>query len=286
MPRHPVIIVHGGADEWPTGAEPGRVACRAAALAGMSILEAGGTALDAATAAVCVVEDDPACNAGTGAVLTNEGTLELDACVMDGSSLRSGAVASLPPFKHPVDIARAVLDDGRYHLLVGDGAARFAAAEGFAACDPDLMITDERRAEFDSGVSFQRGNTVGAVVLDGAGRLAAATSTGGIPGMDAGRVGDVPIVGAGTFADDRAACSCTGEGEAFARACAAFWTTQRARLGAQKAADDSVARVRDRFGGVGGVIVLTCDGTAGIANTATAMPYAVVRLGHTPLVGH
>ena len=125
----PIVVVHGGASEWYSGTGPGRDACRRAAEAGANALAAGGTALDAVIAAVRVVEDDPACNAGTGAVLTSRGTLELDACVMDGASLDSGAVAVLPPFLHPVDIARAVLEDGRYHLLAGDGAAAFARAQ-------------------------------------------------------------------------------------------------------------------------------------------------------------
>ena len=131
------MVVHGGASEWYAGTELGRAACQQAARAGMNALAAGGSALDAVIAAVRVVEDDPACNAGTGAVLTSRGTLELDACVMDGASLASGAVAVLPPFRHPIDVARAVLEDGRYHLLVGEGAAAFARARGFEPCDPD-----------------------------------------------------------------------------------------------------------------------------------------------------
>jgi len=131
----------------------------------METLAAGGGALDAVIAAVRVVEDDPVCNAGTGAVLTSRGTLELDACVMDGASLASGAVAVLPPFRNPIDIARAVLEDGRYHLLAGDGAAAFARARGFTPVDPELMITADRRAEFDGRGSFERGNTAAAASL-------------------------------------------------------------------------------------------------------------------------
>jgi len=273
----PIVVVHGGASEWYAGTSLGRAACRRAAQAGWDTLAAGGTSLDAVIAAVRVVEDDPACNAGTGAVLTSRGTLELDACVMDGASLASGAVAVLPAFRHPIDIARAVLEDGRYHLLVGDGAAAFARARGFTPCDPALMTTPDRRAEFEGRGSFDRGNTVGAVARDANGHLAAATSTGGIAGTDPGRVGDAPLVGGGTYADERAACSCTGDGEAFARACAAFWTVEALASGVQSAAERSVARVLERYGGYGGLILLDKAGDVGIARSASAMPHAIAR---------
>jgi L-asparaginase / beta-aspartyl-peptidase len=273
----PIVVVHGGASEWYAGTSLGCDACRRAARAGWEALAAGGRALDAVIAAVRVVEDDPVCNAGTGSVLTSRGTLELDACVMDGASLASGAVAVLPPFRHPVDVARAVLEDGRYHLLVGDGAAAFARARGFTPCDPELMITADRRAESEGRGRFERGNTVGAVARDANGHLAAATSTGGIAGTDPGRVGDAPLVGGGTYADEHAACSCTGDGEAFARACAAFWTVEHVADGAQAAAERSVARVRERFGGYGGLILLAKTGDVGIARSASAMPHAIAR---------
>ena len=273
----PIVVVHGGASEWYAGTDLGRAACQRAAHAGWESLAAGGTALDAVIAAVRVVEDDPVCNAATGAVLTSRGTLELDACVMDGASLASGAVAVLPPFRHPIDIARAVLEDGRYHLLAGDGAAAFARARGFEPCDPELMITPDRRAEFEGRGRFDRGNTVGAVARDATGRLAAATSTGGMTGTDPGRVGDAPLVGGGTYADEHAACSCTGNGEAFARACAAFWTVENVGDGAQAAAERSVARVLERYGGYGGLIVLDTSGDFGIARSASAMPHAIAR---------
>jgi beta-aspartyl-peptidase (threonine type) len=277
----PIVVVHGGASEWYDGTTPGRAACRRAAQAGWTTMAAGGTALDAVVAAVRVVEDDPVCNAGTGAVLTSRGTLELDACVMDGTSRASGAVAVLPPFRHPVDIARAVLEDGRYHLLVGDGAAAFARARGFKPCDPELMITADRRAESEGRGSFERGNTVGAVARDANGHLAAATSTGGIAGTQPGRVGDAPLVGGGTYADEHAACSCTGDGEAFARACAAFWTVEHVSRGAQTAAQRSVARVLERYGGYGGLILLDRAGGVGIARSASAMPHAIARADGT-----
>ncbi len=285
MPAEPIVVVHGGASEWYAGTSEGRAACTRAATAGWAALAAGGSALDAVIAAVRVVEDDPVCNAGTGAVLTSRGTLELDACVMDGASLASGAVTVLPPFRHPIDIARAVLEDGRYHLLAGDGAAAFARARGFTPCDPALMITPERRAESEGRGSFDRGNTVGAVARDRHGHLAAATSTGGMVGTDPGRVGDAPLVGGGTYADEHGACSCTGDGEAFARACAAFWTVEHVAGGAQTAAERSVARVLTRYGGYGGLILLDKDGDVGIARSASAMPHAIARSDGTVVDG-
>ncbi len=200
---------------------------------------------------------------------------------MDGASLASGAIAVLPAFPHPIDIARAVLEDGRYHLLAGEGAAAFARLRGFRPAAPETMITPERLAEIaPGGARREDGNTVGAVALDRHGNLAAGTSTGGISGTEPGRVGDAPLVGAGTYADDTAACSCTGDGEAFARACTAFWTVEQAKQGVRAAADFSVVRTRDRFGGYGGLIVIDRDGAVGIARTASAMPHAIGRPGH------
>jgi L-asparaginase / beta-aspartyl-peptidase len=280
-PGAPVIAVHAGAGEWSDDADLGLAACAEALAAGLKGLEDGGSALDAVVEAVRVFEDNPECNAGTGGVLTSTGELELDASVMDGAALRSGAVGALPPFEHPVDIARAVLEDGRYHLLTGEGAAKFAQARGFSPGDPSRMITERRKAELRQGI-HTTGNTVGAVALDLRGHLASATSTGGIAGTDPGRLGDTPIVGGGTYADTRAACSCTGHGEAFARACAAFWATEHARAGVQKTAEAVVARVRDDFGGYGGVILLDAHGEVGIARTAANMPHGVATPSAEP----
>ncbi len=269
----PVAVVHAGAGSWSRDREAAVEACRAAATAAQAALLGGGSALDAAVAAVRVLEDDPSTNAGTGATLTRDGTLELDASVMDGATGASGAVATLPPFRHPVEVARAVLTDGRYHLLCGEGAARFAEAVGFAPADPAEMIVEAPR---------DAGNTVGAVALDQEGCLAAATSTGGLAGAVPGRVGDSPIVGAGTYATRQAACSCTGDGEAFARACAAFWTTEHVGQGAQVAAEAALARVRDDFDGLGGLILVDHAGEVAAARTSPCMPHAIV-LGEEPV---
>jgi beta-aspartyl-peptidase (threonine type) len=274
----PVIAVHAGAGEWSDDADDGIAACREALAAGLQLLEGGASALDAVAGAVRVFEDNPRCNAGTGAVLTATGELELDASIMDGASLHSGAVGALPPFEHPVDVARAVLEDGRYHLLIGDGAAQFARARGFIEASPERMITERRRAELRHGI-HATGNTVGAIARDGKGHLASATSTGGIAGTEPGRLGDTPIVGAGTYANGHAACSCTGHGEAFARACAAFWAVEHVGGQVQRAADDAIAMVRDDFGGYGGLILINAAGEVGIARTAANMPHGVGRPG-------
>lgn len=270
----PILVVHAGAGEWSECTDAALAACTEALEAGAPILCSGGSALDAVTGAVRALETNPWCNAGTGAVLTSTGALELDASIMDGSSLRSGAVGALPPFEHPIDVARTVLEDGRYHLLVGDGAARFAEAHGFSRARPDEMIVERRKAELLRGAQ-KTGNTVGAVARDDRGRLASATSTGGIMGTEPGRLGDTPIVGAGTYANTDAACSCTGDGEAFARACAAFRCATTVSRDAQSAAEETLAVVARLFGGRGGLILLGADGGVGIARTATEMPHGI-----------
>src|SRR5690606_33541791 len=216
-PTLPVVVVHGGAGAVPPARRPAHAAgCRLAAEAGLAILTGGGTALDAAMRAVEVLEDDPSFNAGTGACLAEDGSLELDASIMDGRDLRFGAVACLPPFKNPIRIARAVLDDGRHTLYAAEGAARFAREHGFSPADPASMITEAARVRLAQvlagrGDGGWAGGTVGAVACDASGNVAAATSTGGMVAKRGGRVGDTPLPGAGTFADDLAgACSATG----------------------------------------------------------------------------
>jgi len=283
----PVVVVHGGAGFAPEALRPEREeGCREAARAGLGALAAGGTALDAAVAAVAFLEDHPAFNAGHGAALTREGELELDASVMEGRELRAGGVTALPPFPHPIHIARAVLDDGEHVLLAAHGAARFAWAHGFQPAAPDALVTDRARARLHDALTegtakTWAGGTVGAVALDAAGDLAAATSTGGTVGKAAGRVGDSPIVGAGTYADNGlAACSVTGDGEAAMRQLTAL----RACLAAtgatpQNAATETVEELRARYGGLGGLILLGPNGDVGIAKTTETMSHAIARLG-------
>ncbi len=261
----PTIVVHAGAGTWATGTDAAVAASERAAAAGRVVLANGGDAVSAVLHAIRVLEDDPACNAGTGGALTSDGTLELDACIVDGRSGRSGAVGALPPFKHPIDIARAVMDDGRCLLLVADGAVAFARARGFEPSSAAEMIV--RHLDAPSG------NTVGAAALDRSGGLAAGTSTGGIEGKAPGRLGDTPILGAATHADARLACSWTGQGEAIARAHGAFWTSLHAEEGADEAARRALQRVGNEFGGLAGLVALDVHGAVGVHFNTRAMPH-------------
>jgi beta-aspartyl-peptidase (threonine type) len=291
----PVVLVHGGAGDVAQEARAAHAeGCRRAAVEGLAALLATGSSLEAVVRAVEVLEDDPRFNAGTGACLTEEGTLELDASVMEGSSLRGGAVCTLPPFRNPVRIARAVLEDGRHLLYAGEGAARFAREKGFAPADPASMITEPARRRLEAFLaghvgSGWAGGTVGAVACDERGRVAAATSTGGRVGKRVGRVGDTPILGAGTWADDESgAASATGHGEEIIR----FGLTRyacdllRAGLRAQQAAEIAIARFGERVGGVGGLVLVDARGAVGLAHNTETMSWGLARRGEEPACGH
>jgi beta-aspartyl-peptidase (threonine type) len=208
-PVDPVILVHGGAGnpapERVHDETPFHEALAAAVQAAIGAL--GDGALAAAVAAVEHLEDHPRFNAGRGSVPTSDGTVEMDAAAMDGRSGRAGAVAAVRTTRHPVALARAVMDHSAYAMMVGEGADRFAAEQGLDQAEPSWFGTPGEADAIGPG-------TVGAVVLDRDGALAAATSTGGRRGQPPGRVGDSPLIGAGTFADGRRAISMTGDGEA------------------------------------------------------------------------
>ena len=272
------IAVHGGAGrltrdtltpEQDAGARNGLVA---AVAAGSAVLEAGGDAVDAVEAAVRVLEDDPHFNAGRGAVFTHEGTIELDAAIMDGRTRAAGAVAGVTRTRSPVALARAVMADGRHVLLAGPAADAFADTQGLECAAPGWFETEERCRQYDelmaSGDGFDAGmkyGTVGAVARDAAGHLAAATSTGGVTGKRWGRIGDSPVIGAGTWADDRSvAVSCTGSGEYFLRVGVAHEIDARVRLAGEDAGTatrDVLADV-ESLGGTGGAIVVGREGPA------------------------
>ncbi|MEN2787640.1 isoaspartyl peptidase/L-asparaginase family protein [Sphingomonas qilianensis] len=265
------LMIHGGAgqmtrDTLSAGQEAGtRAGLNAALDAGAAVLAAGGAALDAVAAAIRVLEDDPHFNSGRGAALTWDGMAELDAAIMDGRDRRAGAVAGVTTTRHPIDLARAVLDDGAHVLLAGAGANAFSVAHGLPQAEADWFVLPERArqlAEMKAGggtfdVEMKYG-TVGAVACDAHGHVAAATSTGGVTGKRWGRIGDSPLIGAGTYADDRGcAVSATGAGEFFIRAGVGHEIAARVRLtGAslQQAADAVLAEVQ-ALGGTGGVIV-------------------------------
>ncbi len=268
----PILIVHGGAgaiERARFGAERdalARTGLRAALASGHQILAGGGDALTAVEAAVRVLEDDASFNAGRGCALTSDGRAELDAAIMDGSDGRAGAVACVTCLRHPVQAARLVMERTPHVLLVGPGAESFALAQGAERADQDWFITERAREELALVAAKQPPSTqgtVGAVALDGAGRLAAATSTGGVTGKMPGRVGDCPLIGSGTWADQACAISATGKGEAFIRAAFAHTIAMLIAGGSDPgdAARRGLELVR-RYDGDGGCIVLRRDGRA------------------------
>ena len=277
------VLVHGGAGDVKPESIPRHVeGCTVAADEAAAILSAGGSALDAAQRAVEVLERDPHFNAGTGACLNADGLLELDAAIMEGESLRAGGVCALSPFLQPIAIARAVLDDGTVALLAGEGAARFALDKGFARATNEAMTTPNARARLEIARTKGTrdgwaGGTVGAVARDARGHVAAATSTGGRVNKLPGRVGDSPILGAGTYADDDAgACSNTGDGEAVIRVCLAKTAIEWLRTGMHPE-DASRAAIRflgARVGGSGGIILIDRHGQMGFARSTRTMTWA------------
>ncbi len=284
------MVVHGGAgtiaraELTPEKEAEIRGALASALEAGHAVLARGGSALDAAVAAVVILEDSPHFNAGKGAVFTHGGRNELDAAVMDGSALRAGSVAGLTRVKNPVLLARAVMERSPHVMMVGAGAEAFATREGIELVDPSYFFTQSRwdalqralAAERDGGafatdggtssipaVGDARFGTVGAVALDQHGRLAAATSTGGMTNKRFGRVGDAPIIGAGTYANRRCAVSATGHGEYFIRYTVAHDICARVQYAGvllRRAADEVVLGELVKAGGEGGVIAMTADG--------------------------
>jgi L-asparaginase / beta-aspartyl-peptidase len=316
------FAVHGGAWQIPDDeAEAHNRGIRAALATGRRVLEGGGSALDAVTEAIALLEEDPTFDAGIGSVLNTAGQVEMDASIMDGFDLRAGAVACVREVQSPVRLARALLERGRHVFLSGDGAHEAARLLGLPMADPDSFVVERERRRlaaildddrfripdpFDhpearddvgflprlcSGGSPAPGGTVGAVARDHRGRLAAATSTGGAPGKWPGRIGDSPVIGAGTFADDEAgACSATGWGESILRAGLASDAVRRLQpsLGGGPEPPDAVlplhpalaARAailwfRRRVAGLGGVLLMDRCGRVGWAFNTPRMSRGV-----------
>jgi L-asparaginase / beta-aspartyl-peptidase len=272
------IVVHGGAGPLPQDEERARRmrdGAVAAVAAGHAVLATGGSAIDAVEAAVVVLEDDPEFNAGRGAALTEYGRVELDASMMDGSERAAGAVAAVRGVRNPIRAARAVLAEGRHVLLVGAPATEFAATAGLAFEAETWFVTDnQRRALNRNGSADAARGTVGAVARDARGHLAAATSTGGVAGQRLGRVGDSPLVGAGTWADDATvAVSCTGHGESIIRAALAHEVDALLRhrgLSLQESCDEAIAGLA-RYGGDGGLIAVSARGEVAATFSSPAM---------------
>ena len=282
----PVLVIHGGA-----GVEPGdlskdeevaaRKALEAALRAGHAQLKAGRPALDAVGAAITVLEDAPQFNAGRGAVFTHDGRNELDTSLMDGASGKAGAAAGLHRVKNPITLARAIMDRSKHVMMVGDGAEMFAKEQGVALVDPEYFRTEKRWNQLQKALAEEKNaqasntplelpgkayfGTVGALALDAQGHLAAGTSTGGMTNKRYGRVGDSPIIGAGTWADARCAVSGTGWGEFYIRSAAAHEICARVRLAGQsigRAGDAVINDVIPKAGGDGGAIALDAQGVA------------------------
>jgi L-asparaginase / beta-aspartyl-peptidase len=276
----PTIVVHGGAGEDPPeGREARRTGVERAADAGAAVLARGGSALDAVVEAVVVLEDDPHFNAGRGSVLTEEGAVEMDASVMAGERLEAGAVAAVREVANPIRAALAILRDGREVFLVGDPVLALARHHGLRIGGEEWLVTPAARAHWGRR-QVASGNTVGAVAVDARGHTAAATSTGGVTGKRAGRVGDSAVIGAGTYADDRlGAASATGPGEAIIRLGLARVALALVADGrpAGDAARESLAALAARTGAQAGIIVVGPDGTPGTCHTTTAMPVATRR---------
>jgi L-asparaginase / beta-aspartyl-peptidase len=273
------IAVHGGAGAMPRATlsaareQRYRAGLEAALDGGYEVLARGGASLDAVAVAVRILEDDPSFNAGRGAALTRDGAAELDAAIMEGRQLRAGAVASVRHVRNPVDLARRVMEKSRHVLLVGSGAEEFALEEGFTLVPNHYFRTPERLEQLESEQRGERVSdlvpprsqgTVGAVARDAAGNLAAATSTGGLTNKRPGRVGDSPIIGAGTYARNGvAAVSATGHGEYFIRAVAAHHVcaaVQFRGLTLGQAVHELLRQVLPALGGDGGLIAVGADG--------------------------
>src|SRR6185312_1657614 len=274
MAATPMLVIHGGAgviakEVTPEKEKAVRDGLQQALEAGYAQLKAGKPALDAVTAAITLLEDNPNFNAGRGAVFNHDGRNELDAAIMDGASLRAGSVANVHKVKNPILLARAVMEKSPHVMLVGSGAEQFAQSIGIALVEPKYFYTEERWQQLQKALADEKAaaepkktphhGTVGAVALDVNGNLAAGTSTGGMTNKRYGRVGDSPIIGAGTYANTKCAVSATGWGEFYIRADAAHDICARVEYRNEpikQAADDVVLGVIPKLGGDGGVIAL------------------------------
>jgi len=293
-PRGWNVLVHGGAGDVATVERADRSeGCRIAAEAAALLLASGGSALDAVERAVRTLEDDPAYNAGTGACLTLDGHVEHDASIMEGRDLRAGAVCALRGYKNPIAIARAVLEDGLHVFYAAEGAGAFAASAGFARVDEAELVTEAARRKLETVRARGRpenwagGSTVGAVARDARGIVAAATSTGGMAGKRAGRIGDSPVLGAGTYADAAGAASATGTGEAILRVAMSIRAVVALAAGSspERAAAQAVTLLEERAGGRGGIILVDAEGRLGLARNTQTMSWAAVWEGGTPVTG-
>lgn len=278
----PILVIHGGAgveraDMSPEELKAARAAMEEALRAGHAVLASGKPALDAVAATITVLEDAPMFNAGRGAVFTHDGKNELDSSIMDGATGKAGAVAGVHRVKNPIQLARLVMDKSKHVMMVGDGAEAFATEQGVTLVDPSYFRTEKRWQQLQKALKEEASGqahtdletakhfgTVGALALDAQGHLAAGTSTGGMTNKRYGRIGDSPVIGAGTYADTKCAVSGTGWGEFYLRSVAAFNICARVRYGGQDLASAAKAVINEEIpkaGGDGGAIALGADGT-------------------------
>ncbi len=276
------LVVHGGAWDIPDHmVEDCRTGMRTALIDGWSLLQQGGSAIDACERAVMRLEDWPSFDAGVGAHLNRDGRVQLDAILMDGTTLDAGAVAVVERVRNPIRLARLVMETSPHMMIVGPGAEQFALEGGIELCDPeDLVIDRERKlwegwkAESASAGRIGGKGTVGAVAIDMYGNLAAATSTGGPAAKFPGRVGDSPIIGCGCYADNASgAASATGEGEAIMKVILSKMASDLISRGgeAQSVAETAMGCMMQRTSGKGGLILLDREGNVGVAHTTTRM---------------
>lgn len=311
-----LLLVHGGAWSIPDEeVEPSRLGMEEALRRGSAVLAGGGSAIDAVVAAVGAMEEDPTFDAGVGSVLNLEGRVEMDASIMDGATRRAGAVGAVDLVKSPIRLARALMDHGRHVFLTGAGAVEAARRFGLELTTQEALVIPReherwqailRTTGFEIKDPFDHPQgTVGAVARDQRGRLAAATSTGGAPGKWPGRLGDSPVLGSGTYADDDlGACSATGWGESILRAVLAHDAVERCARPTAEAtparierpiifgpdatsqaalhARDAIARLESRFKGLGGVILIGADGSVGWAFNTPRMNRGVWQEGDAP----
>ena len=276
------LIVHGGAGIYPPQQiYPAQEGCREGLLVGWRVLQNDGSALDAVEAAVRALEDNPQFNAGIGSALTREGNIEMDAGIMDGTTLQVGAVAGVELIKNPVKLARKVLESPHV-LLVGRGAQQFALEQDMSLCTlEDLLVERQYKRWLQKRAvqePEQKYGTVGAVAIDAAGHLAAATSTGGLMNKYPGRVGDSPLVGCGFYADRHAGISCTGYGEDFIRLLIAKRAAEYVAQGcnARLAAEEAIAFLATQTNETRGLIVIDAQSNVGFAKSRHHMPYASI----------
>ena len=303
----PTLLVHGGAWAIPADAAAAHESgVRRALEAGYAILSLGGSAIDAVEAAVTVLEDDPAFDAGRGSFLTSDGRVQLDALIMDGGRMKAGGVACVEHLRNPIQAARLVLEKSPHVYFVAEGAERFAHAHGMPLIHNAELVLDRERerllqaqARQSAGLAdetfsgqtpddkdpetafkpgFETHDTVGAVALDGHGNLAAATSTGGTLNKTPGRVGDSSLIGCGCYADNLAAAvSLTGWGEPIMKLVLGKWATDRVAAGSapEIAAREAISYLYNRLGGHGGIILLGPDGRFGLAHNTPAMAWGL-----------